>query len=172
MMYNPRDRRGVLVDYDLSIFQHLPRVPRTYRTGTIPFMTIDLLRDKYWDGDAERLFAHELEAFIWILPFVSLRYQDQKAQKNTPVDRWITSDHNACRKAKWSWADAPDLEEAGTKVQDDFRKEWPLARRLLSTDFARVWKEIVTRLMLSADCNTSRVTWRSSVWKDYAHNHV
>ena len=69
-MYNVKLHCGVLCDYDLSISQRQPRMPGTDRTGTIPFMAIQLLTDEYWNGSMERLYQHELEAFIWILPFV------------------------------------------------------------------------------------------------------
>jgi len=83
----------------------------------------------------------------------------------------VTPNHNARREAQWAWTDGPNLEEAGTKVQDNFRKEWPLAVTLLerafgthnrrtrrkrnpntivSTDFVRVCVEFLAQLRWSA----------------------
>ncbi|GLB44606.1 hypothetical protein LshimejAT787_1702330 [Lyophyllum shimeji] len=171
IMYSVQHRCGVLADYDLSVFRHLPRVLGTDRTGTIPFMALDLLRAEYWNGKLERKFYHELEAFIWILVFVFLRYQDGRARKDTLVERWMTADYNACREAKFSLMDFNIMNAAETQVQNDFRNEWPLASTLLpwaldahnrrvqklrrpgvvvSTDFADVWEDFLAQLKFSA----------------------
>ena len=70
-----------LIDYDFSSSLQHPCIPqaRMNRTGAIPFMAIGLLNDKYWNGSIERLYWHELGAFIWILSFVFLRYQNGKS---------------------------------------------------------------------------------------------
>ncbi|GLB44274.1 hypothetical protein LshimejAT787_1602040 [Lyophyllum shimeji] len=171
IMYSVQDRCGVLADYDLSVFRHHPRVLGSDRTGTIPFMALALLREEYWNGKLERQFYHELEAYIWILVFVFLRYQDGKARNNTLVERWMTSDYNACREAKGSLIYFDTREVAGRQVQNDFRNEWPLASTLLRwalesgnlrsqqlsepevvvrTDFAGVWKDFLAKLRFSA----------------------
>ena len=53
VMYNKELGCGVLGDYDLSICRRKQRVPRT---GTVPFMAIDLLTDEYWNGEIVRLY--------------------------------------------------------------------------------------------------------------------
>ena len=84
-MYNDNLHCRVLCDYDISISRRHLRVPGMDRTGTILFMAIELLTEEYWNGSIERLYQHELEAFIWILPFVFLRYQNEKSQQGTLV---------------------------------------------------------------------------------------
>ena len=72
ILCNENMKSGVLIDYDFSSSLRHPCVPwqaRTNRTGAIPFMAIELLTDEYWNGSIERLYRHNLEAFIWILPF-------------------------------------------------------------------------------------------------------
>ncbi|KAF8808810.1 hypothetical protein BYT27DRAFT_7061442, partial [Phlegmacium glaucopus] len=96
MMYDPDLKCGVLTDFDLSIFQWEPSVIGTDPTGTIPFMAIDLLTEAYWQGLTKRLYRHELEAFIWILPYTFLLYKDGLRLPNKYVDRWRTSDHTTC----------------------------------------------------------------------------
>ncbi|KAF8808817.1 hypothetical protein BYT27DRAFT_7136869, partial [Phlegmacium glaucopus] len=100
MMYDPDLKCGVLTDFDLSIFQWEPRVIGTDPTGTIPFMAIDLLTEAYWQGLTKCLYRHELEAFIWILPYTFLLYRDGLRLRNKHVDPWRTSDYNTCRKEK------------------------------------------------------------------------
>ena len=131
-MYNDKLHCGVLCDYDLSISRQRPRVPGTDRTGTIPFMAVELLTDKYWNGSLERLYRHELEAFIWILPFVFLRYQNGKSQQGTLVDRWMTSNYIACRNQKSGFQIVRDLSKKKRFCQSDFIDHWELVESLLS----------------------------------------
>ncbi|KJA25249.1 hypothetical protein HYPSUDRAFT_37739, partial [Hypholoma sublateritium FD-334 SS-4] len=93
VMYHPGRKCGVLTDFDLSVIAWLNRVPGTDRTGTIPFMALDLLRDAYWAGSITRHYHHELESFIWILPIVFLACDNGKFNPKTPfIKDWITSD--------------------------------------------------------------------------------
>ena len=131
-MYNDKLHCGVLCDYDLSISRQRPRVPGTDRTGTIPFMAIGLLTDKYWNGSLERLYQHELEAFIWILPFVFLRYQHGKPQPRTLVEQWMTSNYIVCREKKNDFQSADHLREKRLLCQPDFIDHWELVQSLLS----------------------------------------
>ena len=41
------------------------------RTGTLPFMDMELLREKGFDGKFPRRYEHELESFAWVLVWVS-----------------------------------------------------------------------------------------------------
>ena len=130
-MYNDKLHCGVLCDYDLSISRQRPRVPGTDRTGTIPFMAVELLTDKYWNGSLERLYRHELEAFIWILPFVFLRYQNGKPQPRTLVEQWMTSNYIVCREKKNDFRQGSDIRQKGLLCQSDFKDHWELAASLL-----------------------------------------
>jgi hypothetical protein len=84
---------GVLNDFDLVRCAELQPISANHdRTGTIPFMALDLLTDKYWNGDVEREYRHDQESFIWILPYYFLR-------SSTGVFRpalWRTHDWNTC----------------------------------------------------------------------------
>ncbi len=77
------------------------RVPGTDRTGTIPFMTLDLLIGEFGKDNVTRHYHHELEAFIWMLTFVFLAYNNGKLDpKNQFIKHWITSDYTTCREKK------------------------------------------------------------------------
>ncbi|KAG2102497.1 uncharacterized protein F5147DRAFT_528339, partial [Suillus discolor] len=57
---------GVLNDYDLSLFQR--DSPNSLeRTGTVPFMALDLLIPEFMAGKVEHVYAHDAESFIWVL---------------------------------------------------------------------------------------------------------
>ncbi|KAF8971737.1 hypothetical protein BDZ97DRAFT_1913646 [Flammula alnicola] len=147
-MYNKDEQCGVLSDYDLAIARRQLRVLGTDRTGTIPFMSIDLLDVDYWNGKIERQYAHEQEALIWILPFVFLRFQDTKVQKGSPVDQWMTSDYVACQAAKSVFIQNRKMERNGEFCKADWKPHWKLAKKLLSwvKDVASFWPKFVEKL--------------------------
>ena len=129
-MYSTEHQCGVLGDYDLAILLGRLRARGTDRTGTVTFMAIHLLNKKYWDGLIKRQYHHELEAFVWVLPFVFLRYQDRAAVPNTIVEEWMTSDYATCHEKKSSFLF--NLRQHHDSVQPDFKKVWQIARKLLS----------------------------------------
>ena len=97
-MYHATRKCGVLTDFDCA---SLTRLPGTDRTGTIPFMDLELLRDQYWKGNITRRYHHDLEAFICMLLFVFLAYDDEKFDPHaSSVKDWMTSGHNTCRESK------------------------------------------------------------------------
>ena len=95
-------------------------------------MAVGLLKDEYWNGSIERLYRHDLEAFIWILPFVFLRYQNGKSQRGTLVDQWMTSNYIACRKEKNDFQYVRELPKKERFCQSDFIDHWELVEALLS----------------------------------------
>ena len=104
-MYHPTRKCGVLTDFDLTAMAWLTRVPGTDRIGTIPFMAMELLQDQYWEDNITGYYHHELEAFIWMLPFVFLAYNNGKFDPQTRfIEDWITSDFNTCGRKKFSFA--------------------------------------------------------------------
>lgn len=130
-MYDADTKCGVLTDFDLSILQWEPRIIGTDRTGTVPFMAIDLLTEDYWRGFTKRYYRHELEAFIWILPFTFLLYQGGMRLSNQYVDPWRTSDYNVCSEKKSHFLQQTGLfKTAGTTVQNDFKEFWDLVHGL------------------------------------------
>ena len=96
------------------------------RTGTLPFMAIDLLEEEYWDGEVAHLYRHDLEGFIWILPWVFHQFVDSKLQ--VPKFSEWRNDYDTCRKQKndfISWFTKHD------DVVTVWKAEWRLAYRLL-----------------------------------------
>ena len=123
-MYDKDLKSGVLVDYDFSTSRRQLSVSRS---GTIPFMALDLLLDDP-KLEVERQYRHELEAFFWILSFVFMRYHNGKSQRRTAVDSWMTSSYRACLRAKldfmwYRWAQV--------NFQSDCRDHWRFSDWLL-----------------------------------------
>ncbi|KAJ7592603.1 hypothetical protein C8J56DRAFT_761228, partial [Mycena floridula] len=95
LMYNPLTEKGVLNDYDLAVF--LPDepspAPRRTPTGTMPFMALELLSKKGWNGNVRRLYRHDLESFAWVLLWICARFRDGKEVRSGPLERFLTNDH-------------------------------------------------------------------------------
>ncbi|PPQ94398.1 hypothetical protein CVT25_002486 [Psilocybe cyanescens] len=130
IMYDPETKCGVLSDFDLSLLQWETRAIGTDRTGTVPFMAIDLLTQGYWEGKIQRFYHHELESFIWILAYVCLLYDKGIRKKNAAVDAWRTSDYNTCCKNKLHFYTLGVLKAVKDKVQASYKAYWPLAVEL------------------------------------------
>ena len=76
MMYYEQDGKkyGVLNDFDLAaimaVGERTPKKQGFERTGTLPFMALDLLR--YPDGQISHRFRHDLESCMWCLVWEAL----------------------------------------------------------------------------------------------------
>ena len=68
---------GVLNDFDLASTQET--TTGTERTGTVPFTALALLRDEALQGNVIRAYEHDTESFIWVLIWISLRYELETA---------------------------------------------------------------------------------------------
>ncbi|KAG2028979.1 hypothetical protein BDR03DRAFT_816759, partial [Suillus americanus] len=86
---------SVLNDFDLSsIIQLMSSLkhdrPRGFeRTGTVPFMSLDLLTPEAIAGEVEHVYRHDVESFIWVLTWICLRYEGGNLlRKDRPLDEW------------------------------------------------------------------------------------
>ena len=96
---------GVLNDYDLASQKGDP--PRgNQRTGTIPFMALDLLRPDGQSGKVEHVYRHDLESFIWVLVWLTLLYKDGEKVSGS-IDDWAKVDANSCYLAKLGFLNRP-----------------------------------------------------------------
>ena len=90
---------GVLNDFDLASTHQ--SATGTERTGTVPFMALDLLDDLALQGHVKHAYQHDAESFIWVLIWISLRYDDGKTRKHgRPLDAWLRVDAVGCREKK------------------------------------------------------------------------
>jgi serine/threonine protein kinase len=65
---------GVLNDFDLSSTRDTPSGQE--RTGTVPFMALELLTKKAIHGQVKHMYQHDAESFIWVLTWVCICYED------------------------------------------------------------------------------------------------
>ncbi|KAG2125388.1 hypothetical protein DEU56DRAFT_573329 [Suillus clintonianus] len=93
---------GVLNDYDLSLLASVPGPHGNERTGTVPFMALDLFTEEAQRGEVKHLYRHDLESFMWILTWIFLRYRngDLLPPASRPLDIWATSDAWTCYEEK------------------------------------------------------------------------
>ncbi|KAG0698935.1 hypothetical protein DFH29DRAFT_834252 [Suillus ampliporus] len=134
MVYETSDGRfiGVLNDYDLSSTRHGGSEPSgTERTGTVPFMAIDLLSQEALDGEVEHVYKHDAESLMWVLAWVCLRYEGGKLLgKGRPLDEWLRVDAIGCSKEK---AHFLFVKLSGTNLRPtgSHEENWKIARSCL-----------------------------------------
>ncbi|EEB89019.1 hypothetical protein MPER_12938 [Moniliophthora perniciosa FA553] len=82
IMYNTATKKCILNDYDLaSLMDPGTEVPERQgyeRTGTRPFMALELLGAEGVAGQTQRRYRHDLESFYWVLVWVGACVQDGK----------------------------------------------------------------------------------------------
>ncbi|KAG1796393.1 uncharacterized protein HD556DRAFT_299238 [Suillus plorans] len=97
---------SVLNDFDLSsmkdLLSSIQGGPRGFeRTGTVPFMALDLLKPEAIAGRVEHVYRHDAESFVWVLTWICLRYKKGKLlRKRRPLDEWLTVDAMGCYEKK------------------------------------------------------------------------
>jgi hypothetical protein len=100
---------SILNDFDLASIKKFlllnKNSPRGFEcTGTVPFMSLDLLVPEATAGQVEHVYYHDTELFIWVLTWVCLRYEKgELLRRNRPLDEWLTVDAMGCHKEKMSF---------------------------------------------------------------------
>jgi serine/threonine protein kinase len=109
------DPVGILNDFDLATWVGNSTMNND-RTGTVPFMAIDLL-DGGLDRRIPRLYRHDLESFVWVLAYItvakieySVDIKNKKCTiKTSPkkgIDAWFkdgAADRDAHVTSKWGF---------------------------------------------------------------------
>jgi len=91
---------GIVNDFDLATWiDH--SASNKDRTGTIPFMAIDLL-DGGLDRRTPRLYRHDMESFVWVLAYTTVarkEYKNHTIKISPPpkVDAWFRDDSRSDR---------------------------------------------------------------------------
>jgi serine/threonine protein kinase len=92
---------GVLNDYDLAVCldHNDSRMPSSkQRTGTKPYMAIDLLDPN--NPPSRHLYRHDLESLIYVITAHTMRYKGTELMKNPPLQNWFTSNMAQLRASK------------------------------------------------------------------------
>jgi hypothetical protein len=136
-MYNEDNKYGVLNDFDLStIMKPGARNPNRQgleRTGTLPFMAVELLDEEGFDGKIPRRYEHELESFAWVLVWVSrCVVGGQESEPPRRLKQWLGHDNDGVYTSKIVFI----LEQRDIPTTPDYRwLESALRRWIESWDF-------------------------------------
>ncbi|KZT25740.1 hypothetical protein NEOLEDRAFT_337984 [Neolentinus lepideus HHB14362 ss-1] len=79
---------GVLNDFDLSIIHRDDRPLASERTGTIPFMSYDLLYAFKTDRRIPHIYEYDVESFVYVAMWISARYQDGEVINHDAYREW------------------------------------------------------------------------------------
>ncbi|KAF8881740.1 hypothetical protein BD779DRAFT_1788133 [Infundibulicybe gibba] len=85
LMYDEVHGRGILNDFDLAQLRGPPQ-SGTERTGTMPFMALELLKGH---GRVRRQYRHDAESFAWVLLWICCSYKYGKEVHPRPLQALI-----------------------------------------------------------------------------------
>ena len=77
---------GIVNDFDLATWVDHP-ITKNDRTGTIPFMAIDILNCES-DERIPRLYRHDIESFVWVLTYITvanIQYKHRAIEISPPL---------------------------------------------------------------------------------------
>jgi hypothetical protein len=99
-----RKGTGVLNDFDLARLTTPGNVyPRGFdRTGTTPFLALDLLTKDAQDGKVERRYRHDLESFLWVLMWITACYDNGVESIPDTHYCWLDENISTCYNGKSS----------------------------------------------------------------------
>jgi hypothetical protein len=136
-MYDEDNKYGVLNDFDLStIMKPGARNPNRQgleRTGTLPFMAVELLDEEGFDGKIPRRYEHELESFAWVLVWVSrCVVGGQESERPWQLEEWLGHSNREVYMSKIAFI----LRQRKIPTTSDYRwSESALRRWIESWDF-------------------------------------
>ena len=121
----------------------IEQVQPTYRTGTGPFMALDILG--YYQPPAH-LYRHDLESFFWVLAWFIIAY-DSKTKKVRSIEEWCNNDYATVAREKASFLDRPCtlLENVAS---EEYKALWDTWGRKLSILYKKLHFQYITFLTL------------------------
>ncbi|KAH9004959.1 hypothetical protein EDB86DRAFT_2825332 [Lactarius hatsudake] len=75
---------AVLNDFDLAVSVDARSTSSKCRTGTKPFMAIDLLGP----AQVHHMYRHDLESLLYVLVWITSRFHDGKEIQDPPLQQW------------------------------------------------------------------------------------
>ncbi len=117
---------GVLSDYDLALLLTAGTVRPTsmQRTGTKPYMAIDLLRK----SPPTHMYRHDLESLFYVIVVLTSRYHDGRGVVDPPFQTWFDLGSDDLAKEKSSF-----LSSTPTQPTPNFQtiSNWVLKMKLM-----------------------------------------
>ncbi|KAH7920054.1 hypothetical protein BV22DRAFT_828358 [Leucogyrophana mollusca] len=118
---------GVLHDFDLSTTEGRQC---NERTGMIPFMAIELLRQSAIYGHKTHEYYHEAESLIWVFAWLTLHYEHgtRRPRQHRPLEALLTLQAVECSDKKIVFMMHVRNE---VKLPPSQQEIWQVARRCL-----------------------------------------
>ena len=96
---------AVLNDLDLAVDANVQSQSSKHRTGTKPFMAIDLL-----SGESPvHLYRHDLESIFYVLVWITSRFNNGKEIPSPPLQEWADGNHRIVEMSKNAFISGPSL---------------------------------------------------------------
>lgn len=113
---------GVLNDFDLASFEAQLCASAAERTGTLPYMALELLTPHAQRGGVRHLYRHDLESFFWVLVWICFKNGEEK-QKHTFYE-W--RDNTMCYEKKLAIFNEKKVLSGGVPARptDQYSKLW------------------------------------------------
>jgi serine/threonine protein kinase len=133
---------GVLNDWDLAAVIPSSGSPNTDRTGTIPFMALQLLSAHR----VPHMFRHDAESFIWLFLWVcGCSDGSEKEVLVAPYNVWRRLDMLACKEKRGDFLSAVSLEAINVSEHHGRNALFCLfLARLLQQLRTDIWQDIPT----------------------------
>ncbi|KAH7922715.1 hypothetical protein BV22DRAFT_1070026 [Leucogyrophana mollusca] len=131
LMYYLKDNVpvGVVNDFDLASTKQGPT--GNERTGTVPFMAIELLEHEGRAGHITHRYQHDAESLGWVLLWISLRYYNGALiDRNRPLDEWLQVDATRCHEKKCGFMMSASS-RAAYKCSPSHEESWQIAQQFL-----------------------------------------
>jgi hypothetical protein len=96
---------AVLNDLDLAVNADVQRQSSKHRTGTKPFMAIDLLSGE----STVHMYRHDLESLYYVLVWITSRFHDGVEIANPPLKDWTEGKHQHLIYSKSAFLSEPSL---------------------------------------------------------------
>jgi len=90
---------GVLIDFDLAILGG-SQSTNTERTGTMPFMALDILSHIAHDAHRIHLYRYDVESFLWVAIWVCGTYEGGEERQDAPFEAWTQGGASLCQALK------------------------------------------------------------------------
>jgi hypothetical protein len=151
------NKYGVLNDFDLSTIMkpgdQNPNRQGLERTGTLPFMALELLEDEGFDGKIPRRYHHELESFAWVLVWVSrCVVGGEECELPRRLNEWLGNDNDEVFKSKSTFM----RQQRGIRMTPDYLwLESALFRWVKSWDY--LFQQIQDRSPLPEKTNSEHL---------------
>ena len=126
---------GVLTDWDLANIGQLKECRSDWRTGTTPFMALDVLNEDFETENLTRVYRHELEGHIWVIPWVIFQYQQGQYNPHSLLDNWRIKGIDKVHSGKRNFRDQSKGPVPTPKYGplEEWEDQWSLMGRMMFT---------------------------------------